>query len=35
MHYFLIYKKISDITYFSPFIDDSALCEHDPTVVII
>ncbi len=42
MHYFLIYRKISELlfqksnaSYFVfPFIDNSALCEHDLTVVL-
>ncbi len=41
MHYFLIYKKISELlqksnaSYFSHLLTDSALCEHDLTVVLI
>ncbi len=32
-HYFLIYKKISELL-FSHLLTDSALCEHDLTVVL-
>ncbi len=31
MHYFWIYKKISELL-FSHLLTDSALCEHDLTV---